>query len=225
MRETRYMISDASKKIDVEPHVLRYWEEELDITIPRNELGHRYYRQQDLDVLKTVKCLKEQGFQLRAIKMLLPDIEKIEKLDPKDILRLREELNEQVAIFDEMEAEEETFQGRTSPRKEEVSIIEKKAELIEDTVSDKIGQFQKIMNNLILNALQENNEELTRTVSDRIVNSVIKEIDYMLRIKEEEEEERFKQLDETIRCYQKNRQEAAASIETTKKKKSFFRKK
>ena len=33
MEETRYMISDAAKRIDVEPHVLRYWEEELEMEI------------------------------------------------------------------------------------------------------------------------------------------------------------------------------------------------
>ena len=27
MSETHYLISDASKKVDVESHVLRYWEE------------------------------------------------------------------------------------------------------------------------------------------------------------------------------------------------------
>ena len=42
MSQTRYIISDASKKIDVEPHVLRYWEEELHLEIKRNEMGHRY---------------------------------------------------------------------------------------------------------------------------------------------------------------------------------------
>ena len=29
MGEVRYMISDAAKLVDVEAHVLRYWEEEL----------------------------------------------------------------------------------------------------------------------------------------------------------------------------------------------------
>lgn len=43
MNETRYLISDASKQLKVEPHVLRYWEEELNMPIKRNELGHRYY--------------------------------------------------------------------------------------------------------------------------------------------------------------------------------------
>ena len=31
MSETHYLISDASKKVDVESHVLRYWEEELEM--------------------------------------------------------------------------------------------------------------------------------------------------------------------------------------------------
>ena len=46
--EKGYMISDASKMLEVENHVLRYWEEELELPIPRNELGHRYYRELSL---------------------------------------------------------------------------------------------------------------------------------------------------------------------------------
>ena len=37
MDEVHYLISDASRKVDVEAHVLRYWEEELELDIPRNE--------------------------------------------------------------------------------------------------------------------------------------------------------------------------------------------
>ena len=43
MEETRYLISDAAAKVAVEAHVLRYWEEELELAISRTELGHRYY--------------------------------------------------------------------------------------------------------------------------------------------------------------------------------------
>ena len=31
-----YLISDAAKTLKVETHVLRYWEEELGLSIPRN---------------------------------------------------------------------------------------------------------------------------------------------------------------------------------------------
>ena len=55
MDHTRYIISDASKQVEVEPHVLRYWEEELELEIPRNAMGHRYYREQELDTIRGIK--------------------------------------------------------------------------------------------------------------------------------------------------------------------------
>ena len=76
MREVRYMISDTAKKVDVEAHVLRYWEEELELDIARNEMGHRYYTNDDILLFRDIKELKEQGFQLKAIKMLLPELKK-----------------------------------------------------------------------------------------------------------------------------------------------------
>ena len=71
MSETHYLISDASKKVDVESHVLRYWEEELEMAIPRNEMGHRYYTDFHIRLFKQIKELKEKGYQLKAIKAAL----------------------------------------------------------------------------------------------------------------------------------------------------------
>ena len=42
-----YLISDAARKVNVEAHVLRYWEEELELPINRNEMGHRFYTEQE----------------------------------------------------------------------------------------------------------------------------------------------------------------------------------
>ena len=36
MDETHYSISEAGKLVGVESHVLRYWEDELQLEIPRN---------------------------------------------------------------------------------------------------------------------------------------------------------------------------------------------
>ena len=90
MSDIRYMISDASKLIDVEAHVLRYWEEELELPIPRNEMGHRYYTEENIRLFKNIKELKEQGVQLRAIRSILPELNKgdiqisglVARLDP-----------------------------------------------------------------------------------------------------------------------------------------------
>lgn len=71
MDRQRYMISDAASLVNVETHVLRYWEEELDLAIPRNELGHRYYTKENIEQFQKIKDWKEQGYQLKAIKMMI----------------------------------------------------------------------------------------------------------------------------------------------------------
>ena len=69
--EKIYMISDAAKNVKVEAHVLRYWEEELKLPVKRNEMGHRFYTEEDIKLFQRVKDLKEQGLQLKAIRNLL----------------------------------------------------------------------------------------------------------------------------------------------------------
>jgi MerR family transcriptional regulator, light-induced transcriptional regulator len=221
MNEIRYIISDASKKVDVETHVLRYWEEELSLDIPRNEMGHRYYREQDIEIMKVVKELKEQGFQLRAIRMLLPDIKQIGKLDSQSILKLKEELNNKVINLNTTEVIMD---------KHNQAIVSKKnrTHLEGDLQETKMGQFKEIMSDLIVNSMRDGNKEMAKEISGCVSDSIIKEMDYLLRLKEEREDERFKKLDETIRNYQRNRQEIAAT-ETkihgrSKKKKGLFHK-
>lgn len=74
MGEVRYMISEASKRVNVEAHVLRHWEEELGLTIGRTEMGHRYYTEEDVQLFNCIKELKEQGLLLKELKELVPDM-------------------------------------------------------------------------------------------------------------------------------------------------------
>lgn len=72
MSETGYLVSQASKLLEVQSHVLRYWEEELLLPIGRNELGHRYYTRYDIQVILCIKELKKKGFPLKEIKKIIP---------------------------------------------------------------------------------------------------------------------------------------------------------
>lgn len=74
MDDVHYMISEAAKHVGVESHVLRYWEEELDLPIGRTEMGHRHYTEEDIQLFSCIKELKEQGLLLKEIKQLLPDM-------------------------------------------------------------------------------------------------------------------------------------------------------
>ena len=59
MGEVRFMISEAAKQVHVESHVLRYWEEELELVIGRTEMGHRYYTEDDIQLFCCIKKLKD----------------------------------------------------------------------------------------------------------------------------------------------------------------------
>ena len=74
MGEVRYMISEASKRVNVETHVMRHWEEELGLNIGRTEMGHRYYTEEDVRLFNCIKELKEQGMLLKELKALIPDM-------------------------------------------------------------------------------------------------------------------------------------------------------
>ena len=187
MDEKRYLISDAAKAVQAEPHVLRYWEEELELPIQRTELGHRYYTEEDIQTFQNIKELKERGFQLKAIKVLLPELKK-RKGDPSDDLA---ELEQKIVS-----------QGKEQPETN-ITLLPLNPDL------DKFQQFEEIMTSLFRQTLRENNEELENRISD----SVLQGMDMRIQMREEKEEERFRRLDETIRLYQKNGNLVAAARE------------
>ena len=66
MQKEFYLINEAAKEVQVEAHVLRYWEEELGLPIKRNAKGHRLYSDEDVQRFIKVKKLKA-----RKLKTLL----------------------------------------------------------------------------------------------------------------------------------------------------------
>ena len=72
MQETVYSVSEAVKLLEIQSHVLRYWEEEMKLPIQRNEMGHRYYTRYDIQVFLSIKELKKKEYSLREIGKLMP---------------------------------------------------------------------------------------------------------------------------------------------------------
>ena len=151
MGEVRYMISEAAKRVNVETHVLRHWEEELGLNIGRTEMGHRYYTEENVRLFNCIKELKEQGMLLKELKDLIPD------------------------------------------------MIATRAKLKKQKTETPLTELQQ--------ALLENNHIL----EEAITQSVIKEMGYLLLAQEQQEEERYKKLDNLIRQQQSYRKEYARS--------------
>ena len=219
MAEIHYLISDASKKVDVEAHVLRYWEEELELPIPRNDMGHRYYTDFHIRLFKQVKVLKEKGYQLKAIKTALAKslqdgkvIIPSEVLEEDVIAALKEtgigeqDMKEQKGNENkngEKRADEKVKDGQAGEGGGEAGLTA----LDKDSV--------EALNHIIGRAMEENSEKLSQDISYLVHDKLMKEMEYLMRVSDEREEERFKQLDEVIRAYQRDNQgraEAAASV-------------
>ena len=213
MDEVHYLISDASKKVDVEAHVLRYWEEELELDIPRNEMGHRYYTDLHIRLFKQVKNLKEKGYQLKAIKHAL---NQVLKKDGKTQGELSDEILERDMNAALREFKEEDGGTSLSTVKGDTGSVV--------AIEEKMEQFQQIMNLIIGRALEVNNEKLSQDISSLVNDKMGKELEFLLQASDQKEEERFRQLDETLRAYQKGGQaEAAAAKVPFFKRRKFGR--
>ncbi len=195
-QETRYLISDAAKKVAVESHVLRYWEEELKLPIKRNELGHRYYTEGDIKRFQEVKALKEQGLQLKAIRMILKD-GKLEPFASKEIATKAEiEENEPKHI-----------------------LVVNSNEIMPESKESKSLRLQQILQQMISEAVRTNNKELCSDIKE----TMLKELDYQFRLQEEREEEHIKeQIIRDDKHYE--RIDELLRNRNKKEKKGFFKK-
>lgn len=136
--ETRYTVRQAAEMTGVKSYVLRYWEDELELRIQRNEMGHRYYTGYDIQLFLNIKELKKRGLQLRAIKELIPQIARTAPGSTESKVKLLE--------------------GKTQenePQEEEIFASV-------DVEDEKILEFQAILERLIAQELQCKNEEEER---------------------------------------------------------------
>lgn len=171
-----YSISEASKLMNVEPHVLRYWEEELQLSISRNSMGHRIYTDDNLKTFRAIQSLKANHIPLKEIRAQLP------------VDQICSEPTENV---------------------------------------HKMTQFKAILTDIIKDAIKENAKDFSNDISSQVSDDVRKELDFLARQREEQEDARFRQFDEALRTLQKTRQETAVadSTQPTKKRRFFFAKK
>ena len=68
-----FKISDVSEIVDIEPHVLRYWESEFRELSPRKTAsGRRQYTRKDIELIIEIKSLLyDDGFSISGAKQRL----------------------------------------------------------------------------------------------------------------------------------------------------------
>ena len=221
MEKVRYMISDAARMVALEQHVLRYWEDELQLDIPRNEMGHRYYTDDNIKEILRIKDLREKGYQLKAIRMYLKKEKRNEEkeqearkkhvdLDGFVTLTSAKELGFGEDVDSECAIDTAADAGHMISRSEESQISAE----TQEQARIRVEQFQKLMTEIVANAMRENNEVLTTHVEERI----LKEMNYLMQEHYQLEEDHYKKLDEAIRSnLRKKRSRGVKWILSTRK--------
>lgn len=72
MKKLYYSIGEVSRTLNVEQHILRYWEKELSLLkTKKNRAGNRVYSSEDLEFLKLIKnLLDEKNLSIKQINQL-----------------------------------------------------------------------------------------------------------------------------------------------------------
>ena len=169
----------------MESHVLRYWEEELDLSIPRNEMGHRYYTRENIKEFQRIKELKEQGYQLRAIRMILHN---------GNLETMNEDASQEWYV-NTMDAENFVEPPAISSKKKLVQVSEPAGLSPEE----RMAQFRELMSDIVGQAIAQNNEALSETIGKDVQERVLKEMNYLMREQDAAQEERYRKLDAAIR--------------------------
>lgn len=75
-------ISEVAEELDLQAHVLRFWESKFKQLSPlKRRGGRRYYRPEDIDLLKAIKdLLYTQGLTIRGAQKALPAVLKHQKV-------------------------------------------------------------------------------------------------------------------------------------------------
>ena len=158
--EKCYTVAETVELTGVKSYVLRYWEDELSLPIRRNELGHRCYTQDDIQLFLNIKELKNRGLQLRAIHDLLP---KLMKKEESEVIITQGQDQIQLLESEDMEKEEKIKEHYQEDFLENIVNNEKKTD-------SKILEFQEILERLITQELhvKKEGEERWRTLDAAI---------------------------------------------------------
>ncbi len=183
----------------------------------RNEMGHRFYTEEDIEQFRKIKELKEQGMQLKGIRHILKN----------------GSIKDTADVFD-MGADD----GEEPEGKKRHVVMVKKGEFLsvpdnvlpahEESKEQKSLRLQQLLKDMIAEAVASSNQE----IGMEIKNSILKELDYQFRLQEEREdnrekerlsreEEHYQKIDELLRNYSQKKKKGGFINRFAGKKRSI----
>lgn len=168
-----YSISETSEITGYATHVLRYYEKEFDIEIPRKDSNHRYYTFREIELIQYIKSLQEQGFSNKQIKIIINSPQSILSPIEGNSLQIKEGKDLNINISDmAMEISkslEENFFEKLSVYMEEKDF--NNTNLIQE-LKDEIISLRHEMNSKERDILICENAKLKMKVKEKIYENI-----------------------------------------------------
>jgi DNA-binding transcriptional MerR regulator len=77
--QEKLSISEAAEVTGYPPYVLRFYEKEFNLKVPRSDNNQRFYTQREIDMMNKIKILKDRGISNNRIKQELGIIQTEDK--------------------------------------------------------------------------------------------------------------------------------------------------
>lgn len=77
--QEKLSISEAAEITGYPPYVLRFYEKEFNLKVPRSDNNQRFYTQREIDMMHKIKILKDKGVSNNRIKQELGIVQREDK--------------------------------------------------------------------------------------------------------------------------------------------------
>lgn len=148
--DVEYSISEVAEITGYASHVLRYYEKEFEIDVPRKESNHRYYTYKEIELIQYIKMLQDKGFGNKQIKLIISS--------PELVLTNPEETSLEVVKDNNLTVDTDYIAREISNILEE-SFLEKISHYIDMGNKDSVNLIMELKEEIINLRIEMNSKE------------------------------------------------------------------
>ncbi|GAB6927348.1 MerR family transcriptional regulator [Paenibacillus sp. JCM 10914] len=97
-----YSLKEAASQLEVSTEILRNWERNGLLSVPRHDNGYRAYTDREMNRLKMIRTLRSAHYSTSAILRLFNKYEQTKELDVRHILNTPDEHEDIIALTDRL---------------------------------------------------------------------------------------------------------------------------
>ncbi|NLM04774.1 MAG: MerR family transcriptional regulator [Clostridiales bacterium] len=177
-----YTIKEVAEITGFKPHVIRYYEKEFNLNIPRTNSNRRYFTNKETAQFQYIKELQKKGLNNKQIKKILKssknptnEIETLEFLEPIDDLENKDNILNTHMVSEIEETSKKDLEERNIPKDEIYDLLNDVITLIKELnyksdikkLVEKFDDFKEELSHYEKDILITENAKLKMKIKER----------------------------------------------------------